>query len=178
MTARHAGSGDGPGALAQAEAESDAATAIRLLVQQGRTVGTAESLTGGLIAASLTSVPGASAVFLGGIVAYSAELKMSLLGVPGPLIDRAGTVDRDVALAMARGARQRLGVQFAIAVTGVAGPDPVGAQPAGTVHVAVSSQDQQWHRPLRLAGDRTRVRDDTVAYALRLLISALLEGNP
>ncbi len=163
---------DGQGASAVA------AAVIRLLTAQGRTAGTAESLTGGLIAAALTSVPGASAAFLGGIVAYSAELKVSLLGVPGPLIDSAGTVAREVALEMARGARQRLGVSFAVAVTGVAGPDPVGALPPGTVHVAVSSASRDWHRPLLLAGDRSRIRGDTVMYALRLLADALSEDNP
>ncbi len=159
-------------------ASAEAAAVIRLLTAQGRTVGTAESLTGGLIAAVLTSVPGASAVFLGGIVAYSAELKVSLLGVRSSLIDSVGTVDREVALEMARGARHRLGVSLAVAATGVAGPDPVGALPPGTVHVAVSSASRDWHRMLRLSGDRTRIRDDTVMYGLRLLVNALPEDNP
>ena len=154
-----------------------AAQVVGLLAARHQTVGTAESLTGGLIAATLTSVPGASAVFAGGIVAYSAELKAGLLGVPAGLLAEVGTVHQDVALAMAGGARRRLGVDLAVAVTGVAGPDPVGALPPGTVHAAVSSATRDWQLALRLAGDRAQIRNETVAHALRLLASALAEDN-
>ncbi len=154
-----------------------AATAIGLLVERGRTAGTAESITGGLIAATLTSVPGASAVFLGGIVAYTAQVKTAMLGVPAELLDRVGTVHPDVAAAMALGARERLGADVAIGVTGVAGPEPVDGLAVGTVHLALSSAAGVRHRPLSLAGDRGQIRHDTVAHALRLLVSALSEDN-
>jgi nicotinamide-nucleotide amidase len=176
-----------------------AVTAIGLLAARGRTVGTAESLTGGLVAAALTSVPGASAVFRGGIVAYAADLKASLLGVPVELLDRVGTVHRDVAVAMAHGARYQLGAAIGVATTGVAGPDKADGQPVGTVHVAVSVQVRSLdagtgaqarvlqvpvpvrarvsHLPLKLAGDRETIRQGTVEHALNLLISALLEDN-
>lgn len=162
---------------AAAEGESLAADAIDLLIRQGLTVGTAESLTGGLIAATLTSVPGASAVFLGGIVAYAPQVKCAVLGVPDSLLSRVGTVHRQVAGAMATGALERLGVSIAIAVTGVAGPDPVDGLPAGTVHVALGWQGGVRHLPLHLTGSRGQIRQGTVNHSLRLLVNLLLEDN-
>src|SRR5258706_13566454 len=103
-----------------------------MLIAGGQTIGTAESLTGGLVAAALTTVPGASAVVRGGIVAYAADLKNSLLGVPAELIERVGTVHSDVALAMASGARTRLGATVGVATTGVAGPEAPGEERLGT----------------------------------------------
>jgi len=153
-------------------------TAISLLSRERTTIATAESVTGGLVAAALTSVPGASAVFVGGIIAYSAELKAKLLGVPTELLDRVGTVDPDVAAAMARGARQRLGAQIAIATTGVAGPDPVGDLPVGTVHVALSFAERELRLPLRLEGDRAQIRLDTVRHALGVLVGAFEPRQP
>jgi nicotinamide-nucleotide amidase len=154
-----------------------AAQAIGLLGRRSLTVGTAESLTGGLIAATLTSVPGASAVFRGGIVAYAADVKRTTLGVPGALLDRVGTVHPEIAEAMALGAAERLAVNAAIAVTGVAGPDPAEGLPVGTVHVALSVDGRVRHLPLRLTGDRQQIRHGTVEHALRLLVSALSEDN-
>jgi nicotinamide-nucleotide amidase len=154
-----------------------AETAIGLLIRHGQTVGTAESLTGGLVAAALTSVPGASAVFRGGVVAYAADLKQSLLGVPASLIDRVGTVHPDIALAMARGARERLAATVALATTGVAGPDPADGQPVGTVHIAVCTPVRAIHREHALSGTRAQVRDATVKLALNLLVTVLMEAN-
>lgn len=163
--------------MTEAEAGSLPETAIGLLTRRGLTVGTAESLTGGLIAATLTTVPGASAVFRGGVVAYSADVKAAMLGVPAALLSRVGTVHPDVAAAMAAGAIERLGVTVAIAVTGVAGPDPVEGLPVGTVHVALISPAGVLHRPLRLTGDRCQIRQGTVTNALSLLVSVLSEDN-
>jgi nicotinamide-nucleotide amidase len=154
-----------------------AAKAIALLGELGRTAGTAESLTGGLVASALTSVPGASAVVRGGIVAYAADVKAALLGVPGELLDRVGTVHADVALAMARGARDRLGASVGIATTGVAGPEPVDGHRVGTVHIAVSSGSWERHSELLLSGDRQQIRQDTVNLALNLLVLLLEEDN-
>ena len=151
--------------------------AIELLVARGRTVGTAESLTGGLVAAALTAVPGASAVFRGGVVAYTADLKRSLLAVPSDLLERVGTVDPDIALAMARGARELLGADVGVATTGVAGPDPVDGQPVGTVHVAVAVANGSVHVPLSLAGTRDGIRQATVNHVLELLVSTLKEAK-
>jgi nicotinamide-nucleotide amidase len=116
-------------------------------------------------------------VFRGGIVAYAADVKATMLGVPAALLSRVGTVHPDVAAAMAVGATERLGVSVAIAVTGVAGPDPVDGLPAGTVHLALISPDGVRHRPLRLTGDRGRIRRATVTNALSLLVSMLSEDN-
>lgn len=159
------------------EAGELAAQVIGLLDGRGLTVGTAESLTGGLIAATLTSIPGASAVFRGGIVAYAADVKATALGVPVALLNEVGTVHPEVAAAMARGARERLGVSVALAVTGVAGPDPLEGRPAGTVHVALSAGDTVRHLPLSLSGDRRQIRQATVWHALSLLVTALPEDN-
>lgn len=152
--------------------DSLAQAAISLLRRERTSIATAESLTGGLVAAALTSVPGASTVFLGGIIAYSAELKARLLGVPTSLLDRVGTVDPDVAAAMARGARQRLGAKIAVATTGVAGPDPVGDRPVGTVYVAVSFAERELPLQFKLEGDRAQIRHDTVRHALGMLLAA------
>jgi nicotinamide-nucleotide amidase len=160
-----------------ADVGSLATRAIELLVRKQLTVGTAESITGGLIAATLTSVPGASAVFLGGIVAYAADVKAALLRVPARLLDRVGTVHRDVAAAMALGARDCLGVDIAIAVTGVAGPEPVDGLVVGTVHVALGSGIGVRHLPLNLTGNRSQIRQDTVRHALRLLVTGFSEDN-
>ena len=154
-----------------------AETAIGLLVSRAQTVSTAESLTGGLVAAALTSVPGASAVFRGGIVAYAADLKKSLLGVPADLLDRVGTVHPDIALAMARGARERLAAAVALATTGVAGPDPADGQPVGTVHIAVCTPTGAVHRELALSGTRAQIRQATVKHVLNLLVTTLTEAN-
>lgn len=152
-----------------------AVATIRLLIARGDTIGTAESLTGGLVAAALTSVPGASAVFRGGIVAYAPDLKAALLGVDTGLLGRVGTVHPDVALAMARGARARLGAAIGLGTTGVAGPDPSDGQPVGTVHIAVSGPAGDRHRPLALTGSRDQIRRETVGRVLDLVMSALLE---
>jgi nicotinamide-nucleotide amidase len=157
------------------EAGQQAAAAIRLLIGRVQTVATAESLTGGLVAAALTTVPGASAVFRGGIVAYAADLKTALLDVPADLIRRHGTVHREVAVAMARGAADRLEATFGVATTGVAGPDPADGQPVGAVHIAVSGPAGVWHRALWLTGDREQIRRDTVAEVLDLLVGMLKE---
>jgi PncC family amidohydrolase len=108
-----------------------------VLTQQGRTLAVAESLTGGLVVAAVVDVPGASAVLRGGVVAYATDLKAALLDVDPGLLAQEGAVHPDVALAMARGAAARLGADYAVATTGVAGPDPQDGHPVGEVHVAV-----------------------------------------
>jgi nicotinamide-nucleotide amidase len=151
------------------------AVAIRLLIARGMTVAAAESLTGGLVTAALTTVPGASAVVRGGVVAYAADLKSDLLGVDAGLLARVGAVHQDVALAMAEGVRARLGASVGVATTGVAGPDPADGQPVGTVHIAVSTSRLARHEALRLGGDRAGIRQGTVDHVLRLLVTTLQE---
>ncbi len=139
---------------------------LALLEEKGWTLGTAESATGGGIAARITSVPGASKVFRGSIVAYATDLKRRLLGVGDDALG-AGVVSEAVAEAMAVGARDRLTVDVAIAVTGSAGPDPLERRP-GTMVVGVATPDGVKARTLRLPGDRERVRTYTVTAALHL----------
>ena len=136
-----------------------------LLVEQRLTLGVAESLTGGLIAARLVGVPGASAWLRGGVVAYDSAVKFSVLGVPeGPV------VTEDAAVAMARGARRVLGAAIGLGVTGVAGPDPQEDIAPGTVFVALALPDGATpSRSLRLPGDRERVRQYSAISALDLL---------
>jgi nicotinamide-nucleotide amidase len=161
-----------PGPVAgdrQAEPTATAAALVRLLSTRGGTVGTAESLTGGLVAAAITDVPGASAVLRGAVVAYAPEVKRDVLRVPADLLDRHGTVSRECALSMAEGVRALLKADWGIATTGVAGPGPSEGHPVGTVHVAVAGEHGSAHRALHLQGSRTDVRTATVAAALALL---------
>jgi nicotinamide-nucleotide amidase len=156
-----------------------------LLAERGATVAVAESLTGGLIGAELTAMPGSSSTFAGGVIAYATPLKHSLLGVPEDLLTAHGAVHPEVAAAMARGVRERLGASYGLAVTGVAGPEPQDGQPVGTVHVAVAgSGGETTVRSLRLPapgdGDHARgpIRRMTVVHALDLLRRVLLTLEP
>ncbi|MDA8394890.1 MAG: CinA family protein [Candidatus Dormibacteraeota bacterium] len=137
------------------------------------TIATAESCTGGLLAALLTSVPGASAAFLGGIVAYSNAVKVSQLGVPADLLLQMGAVSEQVALAMARGVRQELGAHLGVGITGVAGPGHSELKPPGLVYVAVASPAGA--RCERLTDDLGREGNRLAAasVALQLLIDNL-----
>jgi nicotinamide-nucleotide amidase len=150
---------------------------VGLLTSRELTVATAESLTGGLVCAALTDVPGASAVLRGGVVAYATDLKSALLGVPATLLAERGAVDPEVAAAMAEGVRERLGTAVGVATTGVAGPDPAEGKPPGTVHVAVSSKTGRITRTLMLAGGREQIRHDTVQRCLGLLWAVLMEED-
>jgi len=143
----------------------------------GQTVAVAESLTGGLVAAALTDVPGSSAVFRGGVVAYATELKAELLGVDAVMLRRHGAIYPPVAAAMAQGVRARLGATYGVATTGVAGPDSADGQPVGTAHIAVSVADDTVVRTIALAGDRHEIRRLTVEHALGLLLGRLREES-
>jgi nicotinamide-nucleotide amidase len=143
----------------------------------GHTVAVAESLTGGLVAAALTDVPGSSAAFRGGVVAYATELKAALLGVDAIMLDRHGAVYPPVAAAMAEGVRSRLGATYGVATTGVAGPESAEGQPVGTAHIAVSAADDTVVRTIALAGDRQQIRRLTVEHALGLLLGRLREES-
>jgi nicotinamide-nucleotide amidase len=151
---------------------------IRLLTLSGETVAAAESLTGGLGAAALTDVPGASNAFRGGVVAYATELKAQLLGVDVGILKKHGPVYAPVAAAMAEGVRNRLGATIGVSTTGVAGPGPQDGHPAGTVHVAVSLVGDTVVRTMALAGNRDEVRRLTVERVLGLLLGRLREECP
>ena len=166
-----------PGAASPGGAGALSREAIELLVARRETVAVAESLTGGMLAAALTAIPGASAAFRGGVVAYATDLKAALLDVAAALLDRHGAVHPAVAAAMAEGARRRLGAGVGAATTGVAGPDPADGQPVGTVHIAVSTRRGTTVRSLALSGDRSQIRAATVERSLSLLVSVLREEN-
>lgn len=141
----------------------------------------AESLTGGLVCAALTAVPGASAVLRGGVVAYTVAAKERVLGVDAELLERRGPVHADTAKAMAQAAAMLFGADFGVATTGVAGPEPHGGHPVGTVFVAVAAlgADAPVHvRQLQLRGDRDAIRTASVLAALKLLVAALPPGPP
>ncbi|MEO3883947.1 CinA family protein [Nonomuraea sp. B5E05] len=153
---------------------ADAAEVLRLLVAQNATVAVAESLTGGLIGATITSVSGASEAFVGGVISYATDLKRELLGVPGDLLRREGAVHPEVAAAMAAGVARLCGATYGLAVTGVAGPEPQDGRPVGTVHVAVCGPGGQISaRTLTLRGSRERIRVETVDEAVDLLAGVL-----
>ena len=154
-----------------------AAETVDALRVAGATVATAESLTGGLVCATLVSVPGASDVVRGGVVAYAAEVKIAVLGVDETLVTERGTVDAEVAAQMAAGVRDRLGATYGISTTGVAGPGPSEGKPAGTVHVAVAGPHGVETRLLALSGDRDQIRSETVDALLSWLVARLGEES-
>lgn len=158
-------------------AEELARAAHRSLVERGATCASAESLTGGLIGAHLTAVPGASGTYRGGAVTYATDTKTTLLGVPEALLTSRGAVHPDVAAAMARGTRQLFGADYGVAVTGVAGPDPQDGQPVGTVFAAVAAPAGRIRtEEFGFTGDRTGIRTRTVESALMLLGATVREG--
>ncbi len=150
--------------------ETPGAALVAALTRAGQTLACAESLTAGLVAATVADTPGASVVLLGGVIAYAPEVKTRLLDVPAELVARVGTVDPAVAVAMAEGVRRRLGATWGVATTGVAGPGPSEGKPAGTVHVAVSGPSGTVTRALGLNGTRAQIRSATVDAALRLAL--------
>ncbi|MCX5393569.1 CinA family protein [Streptomyces sp. NPDC006482] len=160
---------------------TEAARVLALLAERGDTLAVAESLTGGLVAAELTGVPGASKSFRGSVTAYATVLKHELLGVDKALLAERGAVDPEVALQMAAGVRVRLGVDWGVSTTGVAGPEPQDGQAVGTVYVAVAgpagtSAGAGKVVSLRLNGDRADIRRESVRSVLTLLHEEL-SGN-
>jgi len=143
---------------------------LALCRARGLSMCTAESETGGLIAARLTSIPGASDVFVGSVVAYANEVKEAALGVPPELLAEHGAVSAQVAEAMARGARERLGADVAVAVTGIAGPGGgTEEKPVGLVHLHASGPDGDLARELTFPGDRESIRARSAVMALHLV---------
>ncbi len=151
---------------------------MELLRSRGATVAAAESLTGGLVCAALVSVPGASDVVRGAVVAYAPDVKTGLLGVDADLVAARGTVDAQVAEAMAVRARITCGATYGISTTGVAGPAASEGKPAGTVHVAVADPHGVQSMLLALTGDRHDVRRGAVDAVLSLLVARVGEEPP
>jgi nicotinamide-nucleotide amidase len=165
-----------------------AAAVVAALRDRSQTLATAESLTGGLVGATLTDVPGASAVYRGGLIVYATGLKAALARVSAQTLATDGPVAASTAGELARGAAAACGADWGLATTGVAGPDPQDGHPVGQVFVAVAGpwpdgatdglpegdhQDVLEVRELALAGDRAAIRDLTTRAVLRLLLDRL-----
>ena len=137
----------------------------------GRTLATAESLTGGGIGAALTSVSGASAVYVGGIVSYVNRVKRDQLGVSEEILNTLGAVSQPVAQAMAQGAKNTLNADVAVSVTGLAGPDgDEFGHPVGTVFIGYADDRTAFAREYHFDGDRAQVREQTICAALSLVL--------
>jgi nicotinamide-nucleotide amidase len=163
-----------PGRIFGRDAETLEGVVGALLRDRGATIATAESCTGGLIAARLTDVPGSSDYFLGGIVAYANDVKAGGLGVVPATLAAHGAVSEETAIEMAAGARTRFAADYAISATGVAGPGGgTPEKPVGTVWIAVAGPGGARARLLRPPGDRALIRGWTVAAALELAREAL-----
>ncbi|MCL6611929.1 MAG: nicotinamide-nucleotide amidohydrolase family protein [Peptococcaceae bacterium] len=150
----------------------------RLLEGRGLTLALAESCTGGMIAARITDIPGSSAYFTGGVVAYDNRVKKNVLGVPGDQLAGYGAVSEQVARSMAAGVKRLLKADIGLSVTGIAGPGG-GTQekPVGLVYVALDGPAGALCRQLSLGGSRAEIRSATVAAALEMLCLYLLEGQ-
>ncbi|GII20576.1 CinA family protein [Planosporangium mesophilum] len=146
---------------------------LRLLLERRETLAVAESLTGGLLSATIVDIAGASTVFRGGLVVYATDLKRELAGVPADLLDERGPVDPDVALALADGARRACGADWGLATTGVAGPEPQAGVPVGTIYLACRGPAGGEVRGMTLDGNRAEIRAGAVAAALDLLAETL-----
>jgi nicotinamide-nucleotide amidase len=164
------------------DVHAEAEALLSALAVRGWTVAVAESLTGGLVVASLVSVPGASASVRGGVVAYATELKQSLLGVDAALLAEHGAVHPEVARQMATGVRRAAAIDgreadVGIATTGIAGPDSPDGQPVGTVHIGVAWPGDDLVMSLQLTGDRDEIRAASVRHALRSAIDAVARAE-
>jgi len=146
-----------------------AAKVIDLLRERRQTISCAESITGGALTAALVSVSGASDVLLGSIVAYSKEIKISQLGLSAELINDKGLVSKEVAIAMAKGARQRLGSSWAISSTGSAGPTALDGSSPGEIWIAILGPDRQECVKFSINGARQEVISGAVESAITLL---------
>jgi nicotinamide-nucleotide amidase len=161
---------------------------VAALRQRSETVASAESLTGGLVGVSLTDVPGASAIYRGGLIVYATELKAEVAGVSAQTLATDGPVAASTAAQLARGAAAVCGADWGLATTGVAGPEPQDGHPVGQVFVAVAGpgsgdapradRDGVVVRELALTGDRSAIRDQTTRAVLQLLLDTLRTGHP
>lgn len=139
-----------------------------LLTERRQTVAVAESSTGGLLGAAFTDVPGSSAYFLGGVIAYDNRVKIEQLGVPAEVIERVGAVSAETAEAMATGVKRLLGADLGLSITGVAGPGGDEHKPAGLTFIGLAESEVVTERH-QLTGNRWSVRLQTVLAALTLL---------
>jgi nicotinamide-nucleotide amidase len=157
---------------------SIAEVVVRLLRENGRTISVAESCTGGLLSNAFAEIPGVSKVFRGGVVCYNNDIKQDLLDVPESILQQHGAVSAETSVALAMGAQERMDSDYALSITGYAGPEggAVGSEPVGTIYIGLATPEGVWSRKVFLMGTRQNVRQRAVILALdwirRMLISA------
>ena len=157
-----------------ADLNTISAEVVRAFLDRGLTLGTAESLTGGMIAASVAGVSGASAVLMGGVISYDARVKHELLGVEQAIIDTVGVVSEPCARQMAQGAKAALKVDVAVSATGIAGPTGGTPEtPVGTVFIGVAWAGGVKVDECHFTGDRQSVREQSAAHALTMALEAI-----
>lgn len=140
---------------------------------KGKSLVTAESLTGGGIGAALTAIPGSSAVYKGGVICYNNWVKENVLGVPAAVLNSCGAVSASTAEAMARGVRRLLQADVAVSVTGLAGPDGDDfGNPVGTVYIGYCDSGRAFAKQFLFSGDREQVREQTIAAAMQIILQA------
>ena len=142
----------------------------KYFVDNGLTLGSVESFTGGLFAATITSISGASKFYKGSFITYATEEKINLLKIPAETIQQFGVVSKEIAFHMANHARQLLGVDVCVSFTGNAGPDAMENKPVGEVHIGIASKDSAQIYSLNLSGSRDEIRRQAVEFALKKLI--------
>ena len=157
--------------------DSLASKTIELLHEQSKTISAAESLTAGLFQSELAAVPGASAVLAGGVITYNEEMKISQLGLSPELLAEYGVVSEETAIAMAEAVRSKFNTDISVSLTGAAGPDAHGDQPAGTVWIGISTEKEAKAYRLQLSGMRNTNRLRAVKLTLSYIIRTLTEGN-
>ncbi|MDN7244157.1 competence/damage-inducible protein A [Planococcus shenhongbingii] len=157
--------------------DSLASKTIELLNEQSKTISAAESLTAGLFQSELAAVAGASAVLSGGVIAYNEEMKITQLGLSPELLKEYGVVSEETAIAMAEAVREKFSTDISVGLTGAAGPDAHGNQPAGTVWIGIATAEETKAYRLQLSGMRNTNRLRAVKLALSYIIRTLTEGN-
>lgn len=149
---------------------------VEAFIARGATAATAESLTAGLVAATLADVPGASGMLRGGVVSYASEVKAQVLGVSRDLLASVGSVDAEVSRQMADGARRVCGADYGVSTTGAAGPEPHDGKAVGTVFVGISGPGGSTVHAFAFDGDRAAIRRAATRAALAALLEALRNG--
>lgn len=139
-------------------------------VENGLTLGSVESFTGGLFASTITSISGASKFYKGSFITYATEEKINLLRIPEELVQQYGVVSKEIAYHMANNARQLLNVDVCVSFTGNAGPEAMENKPVGEVHIGIATKDDARIYSLNLSGNRDEIRRQAVEFALKKLI--------
>ena len=147
------------------------------LLRRSATIGTAESVTGGGLALLMNTTPGASETFLGGVVAYVSVVKRDVLGVSEETLERYGAVSAECAAEMASGVRSKVGADYGVSTTGVAGPSEQEGKPVGLVYIGIAGADGVVIKELHLAGDREQIRAQACVEALNVAMATVVDSG-